>query len=279
MAATFFGVFPVLKLNTNMTALLEEVSVDKVAASQSKNRIRVYMTCPRLIAYGDIRKLEAQIEKQLFENTEVRVEVVDRYELSEMYTPERLMSIYFDSFEAELRNSSDLEANIFHKARKEFTGASRMVMTVEDNFITATKAPEIRDKLLHIFQERFGYYVDIEIVYEETKKSRQAEYAEETFQREVRTIVKKIMRKRKKPLKPNRPRLKSRNRPVILRKKIHMSRRKSLTRIFSMAVPLRAMKCRFQKLMMRLGKLLSVERLFSWIHGKFEMKRRLLFLP
>ena len=84
MAATFFEVFPVLKLNTNMTALLEEVSVDKVAASQSKNRIRVYMTCPRLIAYGDIRKLEAQIEKQLFENTEVRVEVVDRYELSEM---------------------------------------------------------------------------------------------------------------------------------------------------------------------------------------------------
>lgn len=190
MAATFFEVFPVLKLNKNMAALLEEVSIDKVTASQSQNRIRVYMTCPRLIAYGDIRKLEAQIEKQLFENTEVRVEVVDRYELSEMYTPERLMSIYFDSFEAELRNSSDLEANIFHKARKEFTGASRMVMTVEDNFITATKTPEIRDKLLNIFQERFGYYVDIEIVYEETKKSRQAEYAEETFQREVRTIVK-----------------------------------------------------------------------------------------
>ena len=278
MAATFFEVFPVLKLNTNMTALLEEVSVDKVAASQSKNRIRVYMTCPRLIAYGDIRKLEAQIEKQLFENTEVRVEVVDRYELSEMYTPERLMSIYFDSFEAELRNSSDLEANIFHKARKEFTGASRMVMTVEDNFITATKAPEIRDKLLHIFQERFGYYVDIEIVYEETKKAVRPNTPKRLFREKCGRSL-KIMRKRKKPLKPNRPRLKSRNRPVILRKKIHMSRRKSLTRIFSMAVPLRAMKCRFQKLMMRLGKLLSVERLFSWIHGKFEMKRRLLFLP
>lgn len=65
-----------------------------------------------------------------------------------------------------------------------------MVLTVEDNFITAAKTPEIRDKLLNIFQERFGYYVDIEIVYEETKKSRQAEYAEETFQREVSTIVK-----------------------------------------------------------------------------------------
>ena len=190
MAATFFEVFPVLKLNKNMAALLEEARIDKVAASQAHNRIRIYMTCPRLIAYEEIRKLEVQIEAQLFENTDVRVEVADRYELSEMYTPERLMTIYFDSFEAELRSSSDLEANIFHKARKEFAGASRMVLTVEDNFITAAKTPEIRDKLLNIFQERFGYYVDIEIVYEETKKSRQAEYAEETFQREVSTIVK-----------------------------------------------------------------------------------------
>ena len=157
MAATFFEVFPVLKLNKNMAALLEEARIDKVAASQAHNRIRIYMTCPRLIAYEEIRKLEAQIEAQLFENTDVRVEVADRYELSEMYTPERLMTIYFDSFEAELRSSSDLEANIFHKARKEFAGASRMVLTVEDNFITAAKTPEIRDKLLNIFQERFGY--------------------------------------------------------------------------------------------------------------------------
>lgn len=42
-----------------------------------------------------IRKLEVQIEAQLFENTDVRVEVADRYELSEMYTPERLMTILF----------------------------------------------------------------------------------------------------------------------------------------------------------------------------------------
>ena len=102
MAASFFEVFPVLKLNRGMTDLLEEAVVDKVTASQAKNRIRVYLRSPRLISYMDVRKLEEQIRGQLFENTDVHVDVIDRYELSEQYTPERLMSIYFDSFEAEL---------------------------------------------------------------------------------------------------------------------------------------------------------------------------------
>ena len=44
MAATFFEVFPVLKLNKNMEALLEEARIDKVAASQAHNRVRIYMT-------------------------------------------------------------------------------------------------------------------------------------------------------------------------------------------------------------------------------------------
>ncbi len=189
MAASFFEVFPVLKLNRGMTDLLEEATVEKVTASQAKNRIRVYLCSPRLISYEEIRRLETQIRGQLFENTEVHVDVIDRYELSEQYTPERLMTIYFDSFEAELRDSSDLEANIFHKAKKEFTDAQRLVLTVEDNFITASKIECIRDKLLKIFQERFGYYVDISIDYIRERKSRQAEYAEETFQREVDAIV------------------------------------------------------------------------------------------
>ncbi len=190
MAASFFEVFPVLKLNKGMMDLLEEATVEKVTASQARNRIRVYLCSPRLISYEEVRKLEDQIRGQLFENTDVHVDIIDRYELSEQYTPERLMSIYFDSFEAELKDSSDLEANIFHKAKKEFMDAQRMVLTVEDNFITASKIECIRSKLLKIFQDRFGYYVDISVEYVRERKSRQAEYAEETFQREVETIVK-----------------------------------------------------------------------------------------
>ena len=189
MAASFFEVFPVLKLNKGLSDLLDEAVVEKVTASRVKNRICVYMCSPRLISYEDIRKLEEQIEKQLFDKTEVHVDIVDRYELSGQYTPERLMTIYFDSFEAELKASSDLEANIFHKAKKEFTDPNRMVLKVEDNFITSTKTEDIRDKLLKIFQDRFGFFVDIAIEYEEQHKSRQAEFAEETFQREVEAIV------------------------------------------------------------------------------------------
>lgn len=40
MAASFFEVFPVLKLNKGMTDLLEEATVEKVTASQARNRIQ-----------------------------------------------------------------------------------------------------------------------------------------------------------------------------------------------------------------------------------------------
>ena len=189
MAVSFFEVFPVLKLNKGLADLLEEAVVEKITSSQIKKRIRVYVKSCRLLTYDQIRHIEYQIENQLFENTGVCVDVVDRYELSGQYTPERLMTIYFDSFEAELRDSSDLEANIFHKAKKEFSDPNRMTLTVEDNFITAARIEGIRDRLIRIFQDRFGFFVDISIAYEEKQKSRQAEYAEETFQREVDTIV------------------------------------------------------------------------------------------
>lgn len=189
MAVSFFEVFPVLKLNKGLADLLEEAVVEKITSSQIKKRIRVYVKSCRLLTYDQIRHIEYQIENQLFENTGVCVDVIDRYELSGQYTPERLMTIYFDSFEAELKDYSDLEANIFHKAKKEFSDPNRMTLTVEDNFITAARIEGIRDRLIRIFQDRFGFFVDISIVYEEKQKSRQAEYAEETFQREVDTIV------------------------------------------------------------------------------------------
>ena len=189
MAVSFFEVFPVLKLNKGLADLLEEAVVEKITSSQIKKRIRVYVKSCRLLTYDQIRHIEYQIENQLFENTGVCVDVIDRYELSGQYTPERLMTIYFDSFEAELKDYSDLEANIFHKAKKEFSDPNRMTLTVEDNFITAARIEGIRDRLIRIFQDRFGFFVDISIAYEEKQKSRQAEYAEETFQREVDTIV------------------------------------------------------------------------------------------
>ena len=94
MAASFFEVFPVLKLNKAMTDLLEEAIVEKVAASQARNRIRVYLCSPRLIAYSDIRNLERQIKDQLFENTEVSVDVVDRYNTSRYIRNSRTICLW-----------------------------------------------------------------------------------------------------------------------------------------------------------------------------------------
>lgn len=128
-----------------------------------------------------------------------------------------------------------------------------MVLTVEDNFITAAKTPEIRDKLLNIFQERFGYYVDIEIVYEETKKSRQAEYAEETFQREVSTIVKNY-EEAEEAMKAKQAKVEEQKPARDFKKENTYVRKKIIDPDIFTDVLSKVMKCRFLKSMMKLVK-------------------------
>ena len=186
----FFNVFPELRLDEKLAELLKDAVVIKVTASRFRNRLRIYIQSRRLIHYGNIRRLEDAIGEQLFATAGVHIQVIEKYELSEQYTPERLMSIYFDSLEAELRSESDLEANIFKSAGKDFIDANTMVLTVPDNFITVAKIDGIRDKLIRIFRDRFGYDVDIRVSYDGESSGQKARYAEETFQREVEQIVK-----------------------------------------------------------------------------------------
>ena len=239
----FFSVFPDLKLEKGLAELLKDAVVEKVTASRSKNRLRVYIKSPRLIHYMNIRKMEEAIGQQLFDTAGIRIQVIEKYELSEQYTPERLMSIYFDSFEAELRADSDLEANIFRSAGKEFLDASTLVLTVPDNFITVSKIEVIRDKLLRIFKERFTFDVDIRIKYEAEERSKRAEYAEETFQREVAQIVQEYEanEKAEKEKQAKLETQKRRRRKNIIRK-IHSSGKRSRIRIFFTESLLKGMK-------------------------------------
>ena len=116
MGKLFFDVFPTLKVNKEYENLFREVEVMKVTTTSLRDFIRVHICSTHLIAKRSVCKMEEMIREQLFGHTQIQVEVVETYQLSELYTPENLLREYRDSILYELQRQSMLEYNMFQNA-------------------------------------------------------------------------------------------------------------------------------------------------------------------
>ena len=97
MSKPFFEVFPTLKVNEDIRMLFEGVEVTKVATNSDRDFIKVHLYSRHLIQKRRIYEVERLLKDQLFGRSRIQIEVKERYELSEQYSPENLMNEYFDS--------------------------------------------------------------------------------------------------------------------------------------------------------------------------------------
>ena len=111
MAKLFFEVFPTLKLGGEIQSLMSEVEVERVASNRDRNALRVYLTSNRLIEKAQILFIEGEIIKQLFPNKGITVKIMEKFNLSQQYTPQKLMDVYKTSILEELHNYSLLIYN------------------------------------------------------------------------------------------------------------------------------------------------------------------------
>ena len=93
----FFEVFPTLTLDEKKRALFTEVTVDRVSLSKKQDFLRVYFTADHIIVKDTVYAVEHEIRKQLFPQTEVKVKLVEKFELSAQYTPENFVQAYLKS--------------------------------------------------------------------------------------------------------------------------------------------------------------------------------------
>ena len=120
MVKMFAEVFPPLHVENGLSDLLEQVQVEKVTSNRAKNFIRVYLVSGKLIHKEQLFQLEKTLKKQLFGASDITVRILERYELSGQYNPEKLMELYKDSILFELRHYSMLEYNLFRSAKISF---------------------------------------------------------------------------------------------------------------------------------------------------------------
>ena len=189
MAKLFFEVFPTLKITGEMSALLKETEITKVASNSAQNALRIYLESTRLIPKPEIYHIEQEIKQQLFPRKEIAVKIIEKFNLSSQYTPEKLMAVYRDSILEEIRNYSVLLYNLMRCGKMKFDREDHMILTLEDTIVASERSNELIDILEKIICERCGLKLMIEPQYEKPAENDYLKSADSQIETEVAHIV------------------------------------------------------------------------------------------
>ena len=171
MGKPFFEVFPTLTVTDQLRELLSLVQVERVSSTRDQKLLRVYLKSPRLIHKKNIFDLEKGIKDQLFPGKVLTIKILEKYRLSEQYTPQKLLAVYKDSLLLELKNYSIVEYNMFRKAEITFVSQDQMRLTVEDTMVNRERVGELKRILEKVFGERCGLTVEVSVQYVPPKEN------------------------------------------------------------------------------------------------------------
>ena len=104
---TFFHVFPTLKVEEEFKVLFADVEVKKITTNSGRDFLHVHLKSHHLIPKKKIWQMEQRIKEQLFGTSSVKLQILEEYELSELYTPETVMEEYKESLILELKEKVD----------------------------------------------------------------------------------------------------------------------------------------------------------------------------
>ena len=190
MEKDFFDVFPHLKVKKELEELLDMVFVTKVSMNPGRTHLRVYIESSRWIHKKNIFALEDEIERQCFPGIPMTVTVVEKFHLSEQYTPENFLESYRSSMELELRSYNMLEYNLFRRTKITFTGKDAMRMELPDTVISRQKSEILIEYFHKVFCERCGMDLKVDLDFVEAKESKYRKNAALQIKQEVENVLK-----------------------------------------------------------------------------------------
>lgn len=188
MPKPFKETFPTLKLDSDLEGLLETTEVTKISANRDHSCLRIYLHAERLIFKKNIWKLEEAVSTQIFKGQDMSVKIIESFELSEQYTPEKLLTVYKDSILDELSKYSVLEYNLLRTADMKFDAEDHMVLTMDETIIARTKTDEIIEFLEKIVCERCGMNLKIQPKYRKPEESKYRKNSQKEIEQEVAAI-------------------------------------------------------------------------------------------
>ncbi len=190
----FFETFPTLKLPKKISGMLEDAEVMHLSVNSLKTRIKIYLRFYRLMGREDISVIEREIKRQIKPFSDMQIIILERFELSKVYTAEKIMDEYRDSLLYELGKSNRISEQLLRYADMSFADETHIIMTTSDNFISKQRSPEIAELIKEVYENKFGIQVTIDNRYEKrdgTRHMQEAEYKVERIVEEISDRLKK----------------------------------------------------------------------------------------
>ena len=157
MTKAFFDAFPtVMPEDEELSSLLEHTTVTKVAVSEKRAQLRIYLDADRLIGKKDLEKVEKTFDEEFASGQGLKTKIIEHFHLSGQYTPKNLMRAYRSSILYELQGYQKCIYTMFRGADLHFSDEETCIVTVEDNLVSRSYAQELKRILDKIFTERFG---------------------------------------------------------------------------------------------------------------------------
>lgn len=192
MNKRFFEAFPTLQLNKSLTDQFENIDVNRITMSSNGAVMRIYIDSSFLIEYKDLRRTEKEIENQivknLYDNDECSVRLMEHYNLSTGYSVYSLMNEYEDSIMSELKASDHVLYQLLNHGSFEFPSDNCIQIELEDTIISHSRERDLLDFFDKILNERCGIGADIKVNYKEAAKSKAKESADKRIEEEIRRI-------------------------------------------------------------------------------------------
>jgi len=186
MQKKFMEVFPGLKLDKTLKVLFEQVDVQRVASTKTRDVLRVYIYSEHLIEKRDVWQVERELKKQLFAQMNLTVTIIEKYKLSAQYTPIVLFENYKESILAELHEYSPVLYMMLKKAKVDQEG-DILHIRLEDHALSRMKEHELLLIMDKVFNERCSLSAKFEINYYEPQEKENED--EIVIRRQVQEIV------------------------------------------------------------------------------------------
>ncbi|MGN0318922.1 MAG: PolC-type DNA polymerase III [Lachnospira sp.] len=189
----FFEVFKTLKLPEELASYMVDVEVTKVSKTSTNTLARIYIKSDRVIKKQVLYKVEDALKSQVFRVKNMDVRIIDRYNLSKMYSPQSIMDVYYDSILFELEKYWTLEYNLLKNCDWEFVREDCLLFTMEDGFLARTYADSLTDYFKKLFLNRFGFEIDVEYEYKKKTESHYQKENEHKINLRVKEIEQKML--------------------------------------------------------------------------------------
>ena len=163
MAHELLSVFSDLNMN-DVDRQLQDAEVSRIITNRNHTKIRIYMDLNTLVPAERIRHLEKMIKDEYFPEMDVRI--IEKFHLSEQYTPEKVYENYRDSILQEIYANNRIMYQILKGCDLHFEENSITIVLVDDGMAHVMEQ-DVVDFYHGVFCDRCGFSLIVNVAYKE----------------------------------------------------------------------------------------------------------------